>query len=415
MSALEELGATVGKDVVRRAFAEALESQGTSPRMSADEIEERLIRHCEVFVDADWYLMDHELIDAVPHMVAETVETTALVQNLGTDAVEPAELAAHCVLHLLYDLEASFKPVDLETLGEVAKAFADNVRGACEGMAFSEEVEDLLDNSDLASELRDWGGCWLDLDADGLARSATFQASTTLAASRDCDRESAIVDSVLQWQDDSFEWRDGELVRSDAALPYSRPADVGPSAVDWLCESQGTTLEKVMNEPDGPFEESMREELLDCARCASWPCVCVVSSMSFDQWVATSACAESASRLDGCAFVADDSCLVGLYDPVVGAGSLMEVTLERPIEVPAALVRDNMQEPERGGKWQGLYTPQGCYGLCEPFAGHAKDAPEDRRARVPGRENEPVAATAERLAATDRSAEPGMGSPEEER
>lgn len=104
-----------------------------------------------------------------------------------------------------------------------------------------------------------------------------------------------------------------------------------------------------------------------------------------------------------------------LYDPVVDAGSLMEVTLERPIEVPAALVRDNMQEPERGGKWQGLYTPQGCYGLCEPFAGHAKDAPEGRRARVPGGENEPVAATAVRLAATDRSAEPGMGPLEEER
>lgn len=415
MSALKELGATVGKDVVRRAFAEALESQGTSPRMSADEIEERLIRHCEVFIDADWYLMDHELIDAVPHMVAETVETTALVQNLGTDAVEPAELAAHCVLHLLYDLEASFEPVDLETLGEVAKAFADNVRSACEGDSRNEEVDDLLDEPGLASALREWGGCWLDLDADGLARSATFSASTTLAATRNCERERSILDSVLQWQEDSYEWRGGTLVMADGALPYSRPADVGPSAIDWLCESQGMTLEQVMNEPKGPFAESMRDELVESGCCGSWPCVCVMSSMSFDQWVATSACAESASRLDGCAFVADDSCLVGLYDPVVGAGSLMEVTLERPIEVPAALVRDNMQEPERGGKWQGLYTPQGCYGLCEPFAGHAKDAPEDRRARVPGRENEPVAATAERLAATDRSAEPGMGSPEEER
>lgn len=75
---------------------------------------------------------------------------------------------------------------------------------------------------------------------------------------------------------------------------------------------------------------------------------------------------------------------MGIYDPVNEAGGSMRVTLERPIEVPAALVRDNMQEPECGGRWQGLYTPQNCYGFCEPFAGHARDAPKGREARLPG-------------------------------
>lgn len=383
MGVIEELNEILGEDVLTRAFAQALEAQGTSPRMGVDEINQRLGRNCDVFIDASWHLMDQELVDSVPHMVAKAVENESLIQSLGTDDVEPAELAAHCVNHLIYDLEAAFEPVDFETLREVTQTFADNVRGACRGLACLEEVEDLLDEPGLASALREWGGCWLDLDADGLARSATFSASTTLSAARNCERESAIVDSVLQWQEDSYEWQAGKLVRLDSALPYSRPADVGHSAIDWLCESQGTTLEKVMNEPRGPFAESMREELLESGCCGSWPCVCVMSSMSFDQWVTASACAESTTRLDGCAFVADDSCLVGIYDPVNGAGGLMGVTLERPIEVPAALVRDNMQEPERGDRWQGLYTPQSCYGFCEPFAGHAKDAPEDKRAKVP--------------------------------
>ena len=53
------------------------------------------------------------------------------------------------------------------------------------------------------------------------------------------------------------------------------------------------------------------------------------------------------------------------------------------MEVPAPLVRDNMQEPEYGETWGSYYTPQGCYGFCEPFAGHAKDAPKGREARLP--------------------------------
>lgn len=383
MGVIEELNEVLGEDVLTRAFAQALEAQGTSPRMGVGEIEQRLEHGDDVFVDADWYLMDQELVDSVPHMVAKAMETESLVQNLDNDAVLPAELAAHCVNHLIYDLEMAFEPVDLEMLREVSRTFADNVRGACSGDPCKEEVEGLLDEPRLASELREWGGCWLDLDADDLARSATFQASTTLAATRDCGRESAILDSVLQWREDSHEWRDEKLEKVEGAPPYSRPTDVGPSAIDWLCESQGTTLVQVMNEPRGPFAESMREELLESGTCGSWPCVCVMSSMSFDQWVTASACAESTTRLDGCAFVADDSCLVGIYDPVNGAGGLMGVTLERPIEVPAALVRDNMQEPERGDRSQGLYTPQSCYGFCEPFAGHAKDAPEDKRAKVP--------------------------------
>ena len=383
MGVIEELNEVLGEDVVTKAFAQALEAQGTSPRMGVGEIEQRLGQIGDVFIDASWYLMDQELIDSVPHMVAKAVENESLIQNLGTDGVEPAELAAHCVNHLIYDLEAAFEPVDLETLREVTRTFADNVRSACEGDSRNEEVDDLLDEPGLASALREWGGCWLDLDADGLARSATFSASTTLAATRNCERERSILDSVLQWQEDSYEWRGGTLVMADGALPYSRPADVGPSAIDWLCESQGMTLEQVMNEPKGPFAESMRDELVESGCCGSWPCVCVMSGMSFDQWVTATACAESTTRLDGCASVADDSCVVGIYDPVIGAGGLMGVTLERPIEVPAALVRDNMQEPERGDKWRHLWTPQECFGFCEPFAGHARDAPKGREARLP--------------------------------
>lgn len=81
MAVIEELNEILGEDVLTRAFAQALEAQGTSPRMGVDEIEQRLGRDEDVFVDADWYLMDQELIDSVPHMVTEAVETEALHKN----------------------------------------------------------------------------------------------------------------------------------------------------------------------------------------------------------------------------------------------------------------------------------------------------------------------------------------------
>lgn len=259
---------------------------------------------------------------------------------------------------------------DLDTLNEVTRSFSEYARNTCEGMPCQEEVDTLLDAPGLASELREWGGCWQDMHVEELARSAEFRASTLLAATNGCEPESAVLDSILQWQED--------------ALPYSRPSDIGPSAIDWLCESQGTTLEEVVNDPRGAFAESMREELLESGCCGSRPCVCVMSSMSFGQWVTTTSCTAAAPEMEGCAFVADDSCLVGIYDPAVGAGGLMGVRLERPIEVPAPLVRDNMQEPQMGETWGSYYTPQNCYGFSKPFAGHAKDAPKGREAKLPG-------------------------------
>lgn len=65
MGVIEELNEVLGEDVLTRAFAQALEAQGSSPRMGVDEIEQRLGLDEDVFVDADWYLMDQELIDSV--------------------------------------------------------------------------------------------------------------------------------------------------------------------------------------------------------------------------------------------------------------------------------------------------------------------------------------------------------------
>ena len=42
MGVIEELNEVLGEDVLTRAFAQALEAQGSSPRMGVDEIEQRL-------------------------------------------------------------------------------------------------------------------------------------------------------------------------------------------------------------------------------------------------------------------------------------------------------------------------------------------------------------------------------------
>lgn len=69
MGVIEELNEILGKDVLTRAFAQALEAQGTSPRMGVGEIEQRLERGEDVYIDADWYLTERNLIDLVPQIV----------------------------------------------------------------------------------------------------------------------------------------------------------------------------------------------------------------------------------------------------------------------------------------------------------------------------------------------------------
>ena len=81
----------------------------------------------------------------------------------------------------------------------------------------------------------------------------------------------------------------------------------------------------------------------------------------------------------------DDSCLVGLYDPVNGAGSLMEGTLERPIEVPAALVRDNMQEASEADSGRSSTRPRTATGSAGPSRGMRKTRQRAARRGCPAR------------------------------
>lgn len=260
-----------------------------------------------------------------------------------------------------------------------------------------------LDEDDVARDLVEEYGLFFDYDTREYISEATFSASVLLSATDECSAERHLHDSILQWHEDNFDlvptsdeatgrstW-DYVPTREGVVEPWRRPADeTQHSSYDTLCESQGTTLEEVVNGGGGAFGWSFLEDLLECPDYG-WPALSVMCTMTGEQFVSAAVCMldhpDTFARRGpvGTAFVvpADGEtrypCLIGLFDPVNGSGGTMGVRLERPLPVAASEVWLAFQEPDRGGQWGGFWTPQETFGLCEPFAGRVDDPPAAAR------------------------------------
>lgn len=173
-----------------------------------------------------------------------------------------------------------------------------------------------------------------------------------------------------QGEDDRWEYEPAEDYR-----PFTRPADIPESIFDKLCASQGTTIEKVVNDPVTPFERSFREDIFNMPQNRPVG-LAVLATLPLDAFLdaSLSMICRGEGENAGTFTVKPGTYepILGIYDPVGGCGGTMGTVLDCDFEIDPHDIAYTMMEPVRG-EWKSdridLYTPQDCFGFSDPFGG----------------------------------------------
>lgn len=247
-----------------------------------------------------------------------------------------------------------------------------------------------VDGDCLRDDLVDKFGFSYDIDFSGL----TFKTSLILSVN-DLYYEGDVIDAARDWQedylpcvchrggqgkDDRWEYEPAEDYR-----PFTRPADIPESIFDKLCASQGTTVEKVVNDPVTPFERSFREDIFNMPQNRPVG-LAVLATLPLDAFLdaSLSMICRGEGENAGTFTVKPGGYepILGIYDPVGGCGGTMGTVLDCDFEIDPHDISYTMMEPVRG-EWKSdridLYTPQDCFGFSDPFRGrieHSEKKPE---------------------------------------
>lgn len=237
-----------------------------------------------------------------------------------------------------------------------------------------------VDSESLRDDLTERFGFFYDIDFSGL----TFKTSLILSV-KSLYFEGDVVDSALDWQADYLPCvchRGGqgendrwEYEPTDDYRPFTRPADIPESIFDKLCASQGTTIEKVVNDPVTKFERSFREDIFNSQQ-NSLVGLTVLATLPLDAFLdASLSMICRGDREKAGTFTVKPGTyepIMGIYDPINGCGGTAGIELDTDFDIDPRDIKYTMMEP-RGGKWESdridLYTPQDCFGFSEPFAG----------------------------------------------
>lgn len=237
-----------------------------------------------------------------------------------------------------------------------------------------------VDGDCLRDDLTDKFGFSYDIDFSGL----TFKTSLILSVN-DLYYEGDVIDAARDWQedylpcvchrggqgeDDRWEYEPAEDYR-----PFTRPADIPKSIFDKLCASQGTTVEKVVNDPVTPFERSFREDIFNMPQNRPVG-LAVLATLPLDAFLdaSLSMICRGEGENAGTFTVKPGTYepILGIYDPVGGCGGTMGTVLDCDFEIDPHDIAYTMMEPVRG-EWKSdridLYTPQDCFGFSDPFGG----------------------------------------------
>ena len=224
-----------------------------------------------------------------------------------------------------------------------------------------------VDSGCLRDDLADKFGFSYDIDFSGL----TFKTSLILSVNG-LYYEGDVIDAARDWQedylpcvchrggqgeDDRWEYEPAEDYR-----PFTRPADIPESIFDKLCASQGTTVEKVVNDPVTPFERSFREDIFNMPQNRPVG-LAVLATLPLDAFLDASL---SMICRGGC-------------------GGTMGTVLDCDFEIDPHDIAYTMMEPVRG-EWKSdridLYTPQDCFGFSNPFGGRIEYSEKKPKAVV---------------------------------
>lgn len=189
------------------------------------------------------------------------------------------------------------------------------------------------------------------VDPAGVVRSASYPVTLVLGGAGDLDEaEDWLVSSA------SEHLSAAEYLAPECDLSWQRTGSLRQTALDALCSSQGTSLEEVVNQQRGTFAQSLAEELR-YAYLAPRSRLCVLATMDWETLLDCTMCscypdlaqqaARPVVRVDP-----DESPVVGLFDPMDGRCSRMQVRIERPLEVlPGAIEAAMVERADGAATW----------------------------------------------------------------
>lgn len=270
---------------------------------------------------------------------------------------------------------------------EFAQAIESRLGSGCLGR------ESYVDSERLRGDLTDKFGFFYDIDFSRLS----FKTSLILSVNG-LYSEGDVIDAASDWQedylpcvchrggqgeDDRWEYEPAEDYR-----PFTRPADIPESIFDKLCASQGTTIEKVVNDPVTPFERSFREDIFNMPQNRPVG-LAVLATLPLDAFLdaSLSMICRGEGENAGTFTVKPGTYepIFGIYDPVGGCGGTMGTVLDRDFEIDPHDISYTMMEPVRG-EWKSdridLYTPQDCFGFSDPFGGRIEYSEKKPKAVV---------------------------------
>ena len=359
-------------------------SEATSKVVPMKNIMRAILNGEDIHLD---YWPDYEELEWATRVCGELLADTSLEWADGFIDAEKIEThegltvsdLSHAVECVLTDkFNDGLYEASLVDRTEIADTFAQEIKSRLDGGKLGHGP--YVDSESLRDDLTERFGFFYDIDFSGL----TFKTSLILSV-KSLYFEGDVVDSALDWQADYLPCvchRGGqgendrwEYEPTDDYRPFTRPADIPESIFDKLCASQGTTIEKVVNDPVTKFERSFREDIFNSQQ-NSLVGLTVLATLPLDAFLdASLSMICRGDREKAGTFTVKPGTyepIMGIYDPINGCGGTAGIELDTDFDIDPRDIKYTMMEP-RGGKWESdridLYTPQDCFGFSEPFAG----------------------------------------------
>ena len=353
-------------------------------RFNREDIMRAILNGEDIHLD---YWPDYEELEWATRVCGELLADTSLEWADGFIDAEKIEThegltvsdLSHAVECVLTDkFNDGLYEASLVDRTEIADTLAQEIKSRLDGGKLGHGP--YFDSESLRDDLTERFGFFYDIDFSGL----TFKTSLILSV-KSLYFEGDVVDSALDWQADYLPCvchRGGqgendrwEYEPTDDYRPFTRPADIPESIFDKLCASQGTTIEKVVNDPVTKFERSFREDIFNSQQ-NSLVGLTVLATLPLDAFLdASLSMICRGDREKAGTFTVKPGTyepIMGIYDPINGCGGTAGIELDTDFDIDPRDIKYTMMEP-RGGKWESdridLYTPQDCFGFSEPFAG----------------------------------------------
>lgn len=356
---LKELLSAIGADEVDRLVCEAFGTNASDYPLGPEKLRgDDGTASIELDAFLDW--RDRDDLAATIHEWLRDGTAEGILASAGWDVDRALSLLSIQLLERNDDFA-----YDVVNRGIVEAV--DALESLVDGRTFGDvTIEARLDHDEVAVELMEGYNPYVELmSAEDIALTSCKATLLVADVPHDPNLECNASGEAVAWAAERL--LDGEWTDEPE---YDRP-DAGGN-LEWLCETQGTTLDAVISGVDGErgeFGDSLAEEVSECVPSTpGYQCLAALVTMDVRQYLTV--LAGAAGRDDGsCVHLAcgRGQATLGIFDPVSGAGSLLGVRLERDVSVPLGSIEAVMCEEGRGHatcSGATLYTASDTFGLA---------------------------------------------------